>query len=299
MSPARRPHRPLSPGSIENHYEGFLASLRGKRPETRGTYGRALREFVRWTLKRKQAARTPADIERYKRHLVEKKELSPVSVATYLTAVRRFFEYLRGLGVVAVNPAAGVVGNSRPQSHSRGTLTAHEVKKLLSVVDASTERGVRDFVFISLMLECGLSEIELIRADIGDYHSLKGCPVLEVQGKGRVRKDQRVEISNRTASELGRYLAMRKNPSVRAPLFPSAGNRTRGKRMTTRGVRDRVGIYLKRAGITGTASAPVTPYSLRHTAAFLMARSGASADEIRQRMRLGTLATAKLYLSHD
>jgi len=66
--------------------------------------------------------------------------------------------------------------------------------------------------------------------------------------------------------------------------------------MTTRGVRDRIGMHLRRAGVVGTGQIPLTPYSLRHTAATLMARAGATADEIQQRMRLGTVATARLYL---
>jgi site-specific recombinase XerD len=296
MPPTRRSHQTLAPGTLENHYQGFLTSLRRKRPETRGTYGRALREFLRWSLRRKFVARTPGEIERYKAHLEETKRLSPVSVSTYLTAVRRFYDYLKDRGLVSSNPAASVVGNSRPHNHTRGSLTSDEVTRLLSVVDPSTERGARDFVFISLMLDCGLSEIELIRADVRDYHQLDGRAVLEVQGKGRIRKDQRVDVTARLHAELQRYLAMREKPHPHAPLFPSAGNRTRGRRMTTRGVRDRIGMYLKRAGITGSQGARVTPFSLRHTAAFRMARSGASADEIRRRMRLGTLATAKLYL---
>jgi integrase/recombinase XerC len=296
MSSSRRTYGGLTPGSLEKHYLGFLASLRRKRPETRGTYGRALREFLRWSARRKSVARTPGDIERYKTYLEMTRKLSPVSVSTYLTAVRRFYRYLNVRGIVSANPAASVVGNSRPRNHSRGTLTTDEVTRLLSIVERSTERGARDYVFIRLMLECGLSEIELIRADLGDYQRRGRRAVLTVQGKGRVRKDQKVELTAPTRQVLERYLAMRHGGGGSAPLFTSAGNRTRGRRMTTRGVRERVGLYLERAGITGTGPSPVTPYSLRHTAAAILARSGASADEIRRHMRLGTLATARLYL---
>ena len=67
--------------------------------------------------------------------------------------------------------------------------------------------------------------------------------------------------------------------------------------MTTRAVRDRINMYLEMAGLrTPENRAQVTAYSLRHTAAALLAGSGATADEIRRRMRLGTLETAHLYI---
>ena len=69
--------------------------------------------------------------------------------------------------------------------------------------------------------------------------------------------------------------------------------------MTTRGVRDRVTHYLVRAGLKGEGPRRISPYSLRHTAALLMAGDGASADEIRDRMRLGSLATAMLYINQS
>jgi integrase len=69
--------------------------------------------------------------------------------------------------------------------------------------------------------------------------------------------------------------------------------------MTTRGVRDRVNIYLELAGIKRGPTRRITPYSLRHTAATLMASQGATADEIRKRLRLGSVATALLYINRS
>jgi integrase/recombinase XerC/integrase/recombinase XerD len=269
------------------------------RPETRGTYGRALREFVRWYPRERGGRITTADVVRYKRHLTSGKRLSAVSVSTYLTALRRFCDYLVRRRVMQENPALPVGGNSRPRLHSRAALTQAEVGVLLSVVDRSDERGLRDFAFIRLMLGCALSEIEIIRADAGDrVESAEGVK-LRVQGKGRLQKDQVVLLAPDVARALDAYLALRPGLGPEDPLFASAGNRTRGKRMTTRGVRDRVSHYLVRAGLKGNGGRRITPYSLRHTAALLMAGEGASADEIRERMRLGSVATAMLYINQS
>jgi integrase/recombinase XerC/integrase/recombinase XerD len=248
---------------------------------------------VRWYPAGERGGRiTTAAVVRYKRHLTSRKRLSAVSVSTYLTALRRFCDYLVRRRVLPENPALAVGGNSRPRIHSRAALTPAEVETLLSVVDRSDERGLRDLAFIRLMLGCALSEIEIIRADGGDRLESPEGAMLRVQGKGRLRKDQAVLLSPDVAAALNAYLALH-------PLFASAGNRTRGKRMTTRGVRDRVSHYLVRAGLKGDGGRRITPYSLRHTAAVRMAGEGASAAEIRDRMRLGSVATAMLYINQS
>jgi site-specific recombinase XerC len=154
----------------------------------------------------------------------------------------------------------------------------------------------RDFAIAKLMLGCGLSEIEIVRANVMDMANANGGAFLSVQGKGRDRKDQKVLLPEDVKAAIDRYLAARIMKSEDEPLFLSAGNRTHGMRMSTRGVRDRINFYLEKAGIKRGRVRRVTPYSLRHTAAIMMADAGATPDEIRQRMRLGSVATAMLYV---
>ena len=298
MTPAS-PSVRISRKALTGHLRGFLRSLRNRRPETRGTYERALREFFRWFGNDGEFRFRVADVERYKRHLARRKKLSAVSVSTYLTALRRFCEYLVHARVLGMNPARLVEGNKRPQSHSRVPLGADDIEKLFGVVDRQDERGRRDYAFILLMLDCALSEIEIVRADVADLTDGADGSTMLVQGKGRTRKDAAVRIPPSVRLALGEYLAIRPSTPATEPLFTSAGNRTRGRRMTTRGVRDRVNMYLERAGIKQGRIREVTPYSLRHTAALRMAALGATPEEIRDRMRLGSVATAMLYVAQS
>jgi site-specific recombinase XerC len=239
------------------------------------------------------------DIERYKRHLTVARGFSAASVSTYLTSVRRLCDYLVRTGLLKKNPAAEVEGTSRPRSHSRGALRPNEVERLLRCLSTKDELGLRDGAVIMLMLECGLSEIEIVRSNIEDLQATNRIYRLMVQGKGKTRKDACVTLSPMCGQMLERYLAVRGIQPPGGPLFASAGNRTRGARMSTRGVRDRVNFYLRLAGIRRGNDSNVTPYSLRHTTALLMASRGASADEIRERMRLGTIETAHQYLQEQ
>jgi integrase/recombinase XerC len=288
--------RPFSSGSLAKLCRDFLHSLRGRRPETRATYERALREFQRWYPGGPRFAFSVADVERYKRYLTTRKHLSPVSVSTYLTALRRFCAYLVRMRIISENPAAKVGGNSRPQTHTRDSLTAPELEAVLASVPKTDERGLRDYAFLQLMAGCALSEIELVRANIGDVVYKADSAVLFVQGKGHTSKDQPVPLSQSVREALEEYIALRGQKESADPLFTSAGNRTRGRRMTTRGVRDRICMYLEEAGLRREGGRKITPFSLRHTAAVLMANRGATADEIRRRMRLGSVATAMLYI---
>ena len=286
----------MSARALQVHQAGFIRSLSSRRPETRGTYERALRGFVRWCPQDGNFRFQIEDVERYKRYLTSKKKLSKVSVSTYLTALRRFCEYLVGKMILQDNPARYVDGNKRPIVHSRGTLSSDEVQSLFGAINKDAKLGTRDYAMAMLMLGCGLSEIEIVRANIGDMAVIDGTASLIVQGKGRRRKDQRVLLPEAVKNSIDRYLALRSRKADNEPLFVSAGNRTQGLRLTTRGVRDRINYYLLKTGLRQSKHKRITPYSLRHTAAIMMADAGANADEIRRRMRLGSIATAMLYL---
>ena len=287
----------LSTAELLGRVETFLSSLKHRRPETRGTYQRALRQFVVWFRKDGQFRFRVDDIERYKRYLTKHRKLSAVSVSTYLTAVRRFCQNLVDTDLLESNPAKEVSGNKRPISHSRRPLTYAETTHLLEQIDASEERGVRDQAMIKLILGCGLSAIEIVRANVGDIVESGDKHVLLIQGKGHDTKDAQATLPEEAYSAVTAYLNTRTQPRASEPLFLSAGNRYHGKRMTTRGINQRINHYLSGAGIKQSASRRVTPYSLRHTAALMMVDAGASAEEIRERFRLGSIRTAMIYVN--
>jgi site-specific recombinase XerD len=296
-----RPRSPavirISQGTLAKYADGFVRSLKHHAEETRGTYERALREFTRWCKFDKKCRFTRIDILRYRTYLLEVRKLSAVSVSTYLTSVRQFCEYLVQRKILKENPARQVSGSSRPVRHSREPLSTAEVGLVLDAVHPIDEMGLRDFAFIKLMVYCGLSEIEIVRADVCDFSTDGSSSALVVQGKGRHKKDAVVAIPKDVKDLLDQYLSVRKTMQHHDPLFTSAGNRTRGGRMTTRGVRERVNHFLEIAGVKQGRNRLVTPFSLRHTAALMMAQAGATPDEIRDRMRLGSTLTAMLYIN--
>jgi site-specific recombinase XerD len=287
----------LSVAQLEDRLEGFVTEyLKDKSPETRGTYRRTLNEFERYHATR--AARPSSrfrwvegDVEAYKTYLMEERELSQVSVSTYLTALRRLCDYLVARGELEDNPARGVKGNRRPQSHTRGVLTEGEVEALFEAVPKTTEIGRRDRALIALMVYGGLSEVELVRADVGDVDRTLMGTFLHVQGKGRQSKDEAVPLDAAAIDPLEIYLMERDGAAPTEPLFVSHGHRSAGTRLNTRSVRGRVNTHLRAAKVKRRG---ISPHSLTHTAALIWLNSGMAVEEVRRRMRHGTLETTMI-----
>ena len=288
----------LSLAELEKRIEGFLRDyLKGKSRETVGTYRRALHEFVRWVAAQRGRFRFDAEgIERYKTYLMDERGLHQVSVSTYLTSVRRFGQYLVDLGLLAENPARGVKGNRRPSTHSRSILTQHEVDALLAHLPATGVLDLRDRALVYLMLFAGLAEIELVRADVRDFEQTLMGAFLRVQGKGHTVKDAQVKLDERTVERIGTYLTARGRALPDAPLFASHGHRSDGQRLNTRSVRTRINRLLRGAGLKRPG---VTPHSLTHTAALLWLNAGVPVEEVKRRMRHGTLDTTMIYFKQQ
>lgn len=275
---------------MEELINKFIQEL-PRRETTKETYLKALREFAKWLKGGSPEELTTNDIIQYKDFLLSK-NLSPTSLSTYLTSVRRLYDYLFSKGLVTENPAKRVRGSSRPQRHLRAPLTIDEVKTLLNVIDSSSPVGQRDTAMINLMVRCGLSEIEIVRADIGDIKVKGGKQVIFVQGKSKDKKDEYVKLTPEAQEVIERYLESRGATREDEPLICGVGNRAKGERVTTRAIRERVNYYLKFAGIKRKG---ITPYSLRHTAAILAIQGGAAISEVKKMLRHKTVDSTLVY----
>ena len=284
----------LTVSELEARLKGFVREyLKGKSPETIGTYRRTLNEFERYFAPRKaQFGFRQKDVEGYKTYLMKERGLSDVSVSTYLTALRRFCQYLVDIGLLEQNPARTVSGNRRPAEHTRRPLRPAEIEQLQDAMTTDSAIGQRDRAIVHCMLYAGLSEIELVRADVQDLEQTLLGWFLRVQGKGREVKDQQVPIDDRVHEALKLYLDSRRRLRPEEPLFTSCGHRSEGERLNTRSVRSRVNDLLKAAGLKAT---DVTPHSLTHTAPLLWLEAGMSLEQVKRRMRHGTLDTTLIY----
>lgn len=275
---------------MEELIRNFVNSLK-RRPTTKDTYRKALMEYSKWLGNSSPIDLTHKDIQRYKDYIISK-DLSTSSISAYLTAVRRFYDYLEDLGKVSENPAKKVKGGARPKRHSTKALTREDVKKLFESIDSSTALGIRDKAILNLMVRCGLSEIEIVRADAGDIKTKSKQKIIYVQGKNKDKKDEYIVLPDQVSMELDHYLDQRGSAAENEPLFWGVGNRAIRDRISTRAIRARVSHYFEKTQLNKKG---ITPYSLRHTAVILAIQEGATVSEVMQMLRVKTVSTALVY----
>lgn len=269
---------------------GFIDSL-NRRETTKETYRKALREYSKWLGPTAPETLTSNDIQRYKDYILSKR-LTSASMSSYLTAVRRFYDYLVSTGRAGENPARKVKGAPRPRRHLTDPISRRDVGRLLDAIDSTTPLGRRDEAILSLMVRAGLSEIEIVRLNLGDLKSRGGNKVIYVQGKSKDRKDEYVTLTPSLEESLGRYIEERGASGPEEPLFWGVGNRAVKDRISTRGLRARINHYFETSGIKKKG---VKPASLRHTAAMLAIEEGATVSEIQRLLRLRTTESALQY----
>lgn len=236
---------------------------------------------------------TRDDVKSFKEYLVDEKKLKPATVSSYLASVRSFYAYSEDNGIE--NIAHRVKGVTDSRSFKKEPLTPDQARRLLASIDCSTEKGMRDFAILNLMLRTGLRDIEIVRANCKDIQTKAGVDVLYVQGKGRASKDNFVVLTPKALSPIAAYLEKRGNVNELDPLFASVSSRNAGERLTVRSISRIAKSALRAIGIDDER---YTAHSLRHTAITFSLLGGATERDAQQMARHANITTTMLY-SHD
>ncbi len=268
----------------------FLATL-DIRQSSKNTYERQLKEFFAWCKQYKITSFERENLLRYKLYLSKDRNLAAFTISGYLTAVRRYFEWLEVYHKLP-NTARGIKGPSRKRGFRKDSLTVEQSKKILSSVDRTTLTGKRDFALINLMIRTGLRTIEIARAQREDISSQGGETVLFIHGKGRDAKDELVLLTKATLVPIMEYLRERGSSRGEDPLFASHSTKNFGQALTTRSVSRIVKEQLKKNGLDDTR---LTAHSLRHTAVTLSLLAGATPQEARAMARHADINTTLIY----
>lgn len=270
----------------------FVASL-DVAPASRTTYRRSIAQFFQWLAPKKITHPTRETILAYKEAL-DRKGLRPYTRASYLVAVRKFFEWAEGMSLYP-NIARGIKGAKRGmKTHQKDSLSIDHIKKLFAVIDTTTLQGLRDYALINLLIRTGLRLIEIVRADIGDLDPQdSGEALLWVRGKGRDGKDEFVVLTRETLDPIITYLRSRKESCPKVPLFSSLSDRNSGQRLTTFSISRLIKNYFRKSGLQ---SRRITAHSLRHTFGVLSITAGASLYEVQLAMRHAAPTTTEIYL---
>jgi site-specific recombinase XerD len=237
---------------------------------TRQTYHRCVREFFAFVDYAHPVRVTVDDVRRYRDHLIRQKR-KPATVALKLSVIRSFFEYLRAMGLMRLNPASTkLVPPPEVKDEQVGrALTPKEVRYLLAGPDRATAEGARDYALLLTLLRLGLRAAEACSLKASALHHTKGRWVVKVKVKGG--RERALPLPDEVKKAIDDYRAIdaprRKrahSDGAHAYLFqPHVNYRTLvfDRPLTVRSVENIVRRWAQYAGI-----GKLTPHDLRRTA---------------------------------
>lgn len=280
----------LDTDSLITEWLDYEQKSNGASQNTINTYKRSMSIFLNW-LNIGLEFVTPVDVVNFKSELSQ--NYSAQTVNLHLTAVRSFYRFCIARGYTLINPASDIKGVKRSKSkiHKRDALTNGEVANVLKQPDTSTLKGLRDKAILILLSHCALRSIEIHRADIEDLRTRGDRLTLDVQGKGRIEKDEYVIIPISQEPVIREYLKQRMK-SGNGALFISLSNRSKKQRIDLTSIRKIVKGYYGSAGVVGNKK---TTHSLRHSAITNAIRKGASPMQVQAMARHSSFDTTLNY----
>jgi site-specific recombinase XerD len=288
-------HHPL-----EDLSEQYLAQKDIKK-ESFDLYEIILRQYIEYLKKNHVIYAKTSHIKSFIK-LKKRKGYSPSWIHHLIVVIKGFYKYLslnqmrlKIDEVYAYNIALDIKNEPLRKGLSKDVLSASQAKALI-LKTKENRRYIwhyRDYAIIYLMITTGMRSVEVRRARIDDLKVLNGRRILYIQGKGRHSKASYVKITEGVKLGIEEYLEKRSddNPYLfishsKRSLVPYL-SRTFFNRMFKR--------VLKEARMDHL---PITPHSLRHTAATLNLVRGSSLEETKRFMRHKSLDSTLVYAHH-
>ena len=282
----------LARRECEENWEILLAAFldsQDLRQKSRETYYWGMVQYFRWMQESGHAMKsmTPADVMSFKNFMV-KKRLSPLTIGSYLTAVRQFYKWTENT-MLYPNIARSVKPPRGKKGFRKMHLNETEASDMLAYLKS---KSLRDYAIVNLILRTGLRTIEVVRADVEDIRHKRGRRILKVWGKGYDDKDNFVILGDAVWNPIQEYLNTRGLQSKKEPLFVTDGKGHRGARMSTRSVQYVCKESMKAIGLEGHE---YSAHSLRHTTAVLILKNGGDWQDVHRVLRHSSPATSQIY----
>lgn len=278
----------VSQGFTNDLFTRWITFIDAK-DKTVESYTRSIRQFMNYLQANGITQPTRDDVISFRDSLKDNHKAT--TVQSYLMAVKQFFRWTDQEGFYP-NIADHVKGAKIETGFKKDYLTSKQVGKLLSKVDCTTLKGLRDYAIIALMVTTGMRAIEVERANIEDMRTVADFVALFIQGKGRDDKTEYVKVEPPVEDAIRAYLKARGKVEGKDPLFASIAHRNDGERMTTRSISRIVKDAMLEADLN---SDRLTAHSLRHTAATLNLLNGGTPEETRQLLRHANINTTLIY----
>jgi len=273
-------------------FADFIALEQGLSERTQEAYRRDLDRFAQYAGTRGAAAPLDVTARMLREYVYHLKDLglSPASIRRNVSAVRTYFRFLTGDGVVVRDPSERLETPKRWRTLP-DVLTVEEVQKLLASPTFDDPLAFRDRALLELAYGAGLRVSEWITLGVRDLLLEEG--LVRVFGKGS--KERLVPIGRSAIGAAAIYLR-----ELRPRLEKGEGKgilllNARGRPLTRMGAWKILRGHVERAGITRY----VTPHTLRHSFATHLLEGGADLRAVQEMLGHVDIATTQIYTHVD
>ncbi|HEX7090234.1 MAG TPA: site-specific tyrosine recombinase XerD [Longimicrobiales bacterium] len=269
-----------------------LAFERGLSPRTLDAYGRDIERLCAFLATRgitRPGQAGAADLRAYVYHLKDQ-GLQPTSIRRNLSAVRTYFAFLLGEGLVLSDPSERL---EPPRIWRRlpGVLSRAEVERLLDAPDPADRLYWRDKALLEFAYASGVRVSELTALRLRDL-ALDDA-FATVIGKGA--KERLVPVGQSAVRAIRVYLRELRPELDRGRAEGRVFLNARGGPLSRMGVWTILKKHVQRAGIRKR----VTPHTLRHSFATHLLEGGADLAAVQEMLGHADISTTQIYTHVD
>lgn len=209
------------------------------------------------------------------------------SLATRLSSLRSFFDFLILRGELAANPAKGVSA-PRKQRPLPKNLDVDEMAQLLEV-NEDDPLSIRDRAIMELMYGAGLRLAELVAINVKDISFSSG----EIRVLGKGNKERKAPFSGQAKEWVSKWLKVR--PTLLKGDEPALFISKLGGRISHRNVQKRLAEW----GHKQSVASHISPHKLRHSFATHMLESSNNLRAVQELLGHENISTTQIYTHLD
>ena len=214
------------------------------------------------------------------------RDISPRSLARYLSCYKHFYKFLIIGKYREDNPAEDI---KLPKYHEPlpATLSPDEVVSLLNAPDLTTPLGIRDYAMLEILYSCGFRVTELISLQFHQINFEVGY--VRVIGKGD--KERLIPIGEVALEAVKNYIQQSRPILLKGRSSDVLFVSNRGTEMTRQTFWYVLKKYVAEVGIKGG----ISPHTLRHAFATHLVNNGADLRVVQLLLGHSSLSTTQIY----
>jgi integrase/recombinase XerD len=273
-------------------FRDFLMLEQGASPRTNEAYALDLARLVSFAAIKGAGAPVDVSARTLRDYVYHLKDLglAPASIRRNVSAVRTYFRFLLGEGLLVRDPSERLETPKRWRTLPE-VLTVTEVERLLAAPSLDDPLVFRDRALLELAYGAGLRVSEWIT--LGTRDILLEDGLVRVFGKGS--KERLVPIGRTAIGAVAVYLR-----ELRPRLEKGQGRgilllNARGEPLSRMGAWKILRKYVDKAGITKR----VSPHTLRHSFATHLLEGGADLRAVQEMLGHADISTTQIYTHLD